>query len=145
MQRPAALNPAVSRSSGMDADSGTPMEFFQAALKEIVVNTEDADGAIFLDSEGEAVQWYARADSDLLRLRAAYIAVTLQTCRLSVGRLGLGAISHLVIEYEGAWYIIQELTRDYFFVLQLTPSANLAQAIERIQPVVDSLKREIAA
>ncbi|HEU4388033.1 MAG TPA: hypothetical protein VFV34_09570 [Blastocatellia bacterium] len=118
---------------------------FEATLKKLVVDTDGADGAIFLDAEGEAVQWYARTDADLLRLRAAYLAVALQSCRMSVTRLGLGRIFHLVIEYRSAWYVIQELTRDYFLVLQMDPSANLAQALERIEPIVADLRREIAA
>jgi predicted regulator of Ras-like GTPase activity (Roadblock/LC7/MglB family) len=118
---------------------------FEVTLKKLVVETDGADGAIFLDGEGEAVQWFARTDANLLRLRAAYLAVALQSCRVSVSRLGLGRISHLVLEYQGAWYVIQELTRDYFLVLQMDTTANLAQALDRIEPIVADLRREIAA
>lgn len=118
---------------------------FELLLKELVNEIDGADGAIFMDSEGEAVQWYSRGDSELLRLRAAYLTVPLQSCRLSAARLGLGRIKHLVIEYQGAWFITEDLESGYFFVLQMISSANLAQALERIQPAVTSLRQEIAA
>jgi predicted regulator of Ras-like GTPase activity (Roadblock/LC7/MglB family) len=118
---------------------------FEILLRDLVAEVDGADGAIFLDSEGEAVQWYTRGDCDLLRLRAAYITVPLQSSRISAARLGLGSISHLVIEYEGAWFIVEELEGGYFFVLQLNSSGNLAQALDKVQPIVESLKREITA
>lgn len=118
---------------------------FETLLKALVKQVEGADGAIFLDSEGEAVQWYATGDCDLLRLRAAYLTAPLQFCRKSAERLGLGQIAHLVVEYQGAWLVIQEVEGGYFFVLQLASRANLAQALGSIEPIVAAIRDEIAA
>lgn len=118
---------------------------FKALLKELVSSVEGATGAIFLDSEGEAVQWYSDQDDERLQLRGAYIMVALRGFRDSAARLMLGSIRYLVLEYESASFIVQEIDRGYFVVLELESSANIGQAIYRTQPVVARLRREIAA
>jgi predicted regulator of Ras-like GTPase activity (Roadblock/LC7/MglB family) len=117
---------------------------FKALLKELVSGVEGATGAIFLASDGEAVQWYAGDGGERLQLRAAYITVALQGCRGSAERLTLGGIRHLILEYDNASFIVQELDRGYFVILELEASANIGQAIHRTQPVVARLRREVA-
>jgi predicted regulator of Ras-like GTPase activity (Roadblock/LC7/MglB family) len=118
---------------------------FASLLKELVSSVEGADGAIFLDSDGEAVQWFAAASGERLRLRAAYVSVMLRACRASAARLNIGNISSVILEYEGARFVVEELDRGYLLLLELGPSANIGQAIHRIQPAVASLRRELAA
>ncbi|HXG65395.1 MAG TPA: hypothetical protein VNO70_09815 [Blastocatellia bacterium] len=118
---------------------------FKALLKELVTKTEDAEGAIFLDREGEAVDWYAHGDGERLRLRAAYLAVVFHACRTSVSSMELGQIRYLSMEYDGAVFVMADLEGDYFFVLELSYFANVAQALFRIQPTLAALRREIAA
>lgn len=118
---------------------------FETLLRTLVDQVEGADGAIFLDSDGEAVQWYATGDGGILRLRAAYLAVPLRSFRTSAGLLGLGRISYLIAQYQGAWFVIEELDGGYFFILQLSSGANLAQALDCIGPAVAALREEIAA
>jgi predicted regulator of Ras-like GTPase activity (Roadblock/LC7/MglB family) len=115
---------------------------FKALLKELVSSVEGATGAIFLASDGEAVQWYSGDDGERLQLRGAYITVALQGCRGSADRLMLRGIRRLVLEYDGASFIVEELDRGYFLLLELDSSANIGQAIYRIQPVVARLRRE---
>ena len=64
---------------------------FIAILKELVSSVDGAEGAIVIEADGEAVQWYATGDEDLLRLRAAYVALAAQACRETAARLGLNA------------------------------------------------------
>ena len=118
---------------------------FKALLKEIVSKVEGAEGAIFLDSQGEAVEWYSLADGEQLRLRAAYLAVVFQACKGLHSRLELKAIRYLSLEYEGAVFIIQDIEDDYFFMIELNYSANFAQALFKIQSAVAALRRELAA
>jgi predicted regulator of Ras-like GTPase activity (Roadblock/LC7/MglB family) len=118
---------------------------FKALLKELVSSVEGATGAIFLASDGEAVQWYSGDGGERLQLRGAYITVALQGCRGAADRLTLGGIRHLILEYDGASFIVQELDRGYCVVLELDSSANIGQAIYRIQPVVARLRRETGA
>jgi predicted regulator of Ras-like GTPase activity (Roadblock/LC7/MglB family) len=118
---------------------------FTALLKELVCGVEGGEGAIFLDADGEAVQWYSKAAGERLRLRAAYIAVMLQACQAAAQRLELGGLQHMVIEYDGAKFVIEEIERGYFIILELSQSANVGQALYHIKPAVEALRREIAA
>ncbi|HKG23312.1 MAG TPA: roadblock/LC7 domain-containing protein [Blastocatellia bacterium] len=118
---------------------------FASLLKELVSSVDGADGAIFLESDGEAVQWFSKADGELLRLRAAYLSVMLRSYRAAAARLKLGNISSVILEYDGARFVIEELERGYVLILELGPGANVGQAIYRIQPAVASLRRELAA
>ena len=118
---------------------------FESILKELVLAVDGASGAIFLDNGGEAVQWYTRGDSDRLKLRAAYQAVLVQTWRSCCARLNLGNISQTIVEYEGAWLIMEEIDASYFIMLELGSSANLAKALSRLSLATASLRQEIAA
>lgn len=118
---------------------------FQAILKDLVSSVEGAEGAIFLDADGEAVQWCARGDVERLKLRAAYVAVMVQSCRAASASSKLGHMLYLMLEYEGARLIVQEIESGYFVVLELKSTANLGQALHRIQPAVTRLRREVAA
>jgi hypothetical protein len=69
----------------------------------------------------------------------------LKGCRASADRLMIEGIGTLVLEYDGASFIVQELSPGYFILLELDSSANIGQAIYRIQPVIAHLRREIAA
>lgn len=114
-------------------------------MEELVESVEGAQGAIFLDKDGEAVQWYPEVDDNRLCLRGAYMAVVVQSCRRSVEKLGLGKIRHLLFEYEDARFVIEEVDEAYFVLLELSSSANLGQALERIQMTVAKVREEITA
>lgn len=117
---------------------------FKSLLKELISSVEDASAAMILESDGEAVQWCAAGDEERLRLRAAYIAVVFQACRASSDRLKLGSVTHLIIEYDGAWFVVGEIERSYFILLELNSSANIGEAVYRIKPAITKLRRDLA-
>lgn len=117
---------------------------FKSLLKELVSSIEDATGAMILESDGEAVQWCSGDDGERLRLRAAYIAVIFQACRASSERMNLGPIGHLIIEYDGAWFVVGEVERSYFILLELNSWANIGEAVYRVKPVIAKLRRDLA-
>ncbi len=118
---------------------------FKPVLKELVSNVEGAEGAIFLEVDGEAVEWYAPDNGDRLRLRAAYVAVVLQASRALATQLNIGTTRHMVLAYDGAKFIIEELGSGYFLALEVNVSTNVARARYRMQPAAASLRREILA
>lgn len=118
---------------------------FKALLKELVTSVQGASGAILLEADGEAVQWYTDAEVERLRLRAAYIALVLQGCRASTKHANLGDTGCTILQYDGASFLGQQIERDYFLVIELDSSANVGQAIHRIQPAVASIRRELTA
>ena len=117
---------------------------FESILRDLVSSVDGAQGAILVDSDGEAVQWHSEADVDRLRLRAAYLAVLVQAARASLSRLGLGGNVSLRIKYEGAWLLAEDLEQGYFMVLELSPASNLGQALSRGRPAARRLRSEIA-
>ena len=118
---------------------------FEAILKSLVSQVDGAQGAIFLDGDGEAVMWHTQGDGNELRLRAAYVAVLVRTSRSITSRLHGGNITTLLVEYENCQFLIQNLARGYFLALELDKSANLGQALRQVGPVVEVLCQEIAA
>jgi len=116
-------------------------------LKQLVESVEGATGAILLESAGEAVQWHNadESQSERLRLRSAYVAVMLQNSRAVAARTAVGEAARLVMQYDAATFVAQVIERDYFVVLELDPWANIAEAIYRLQPTVDRLRRLLAA
>ena len=93
---------------------------------------------------GEAVQWSASTDSERLRLRAAYVALVFQNCKSAARNLELGQMSHLVIEYDGASFIIEEIEGDYLIAVELNYSANISDALENIKPVLAKIANAIS-
>jgi predicted regulator of Ras-like GTPase activity (Roadblock/LC7/MglB family) len=118
---------------------------FQTLLDELVSKLECVNAAIVLEADGEAVQWHAPDDGERLRLKGAYIAVIMQSLRASAAKLGLGGFNCFVLEYDGATLVIEELDNSYFVMLELGPTANISEAIYRIQPTVAGLRRALAA
>jgi predicted regulator of Ras-like GTPase activity (Roadblock/LC7/MglB family) len=106
---------------------------FASLLKKLVSSVDGATGALILEADGEAVQWYSRADAERLRLRSAYLVNVLRSCRAATARLNLGGIGHLVISYDGGVFVIQEVSSGYYFVLEISPQANVAIAVHRLK------------
>jgi predicted regulator of Ras-like GTPase activity (Roadblock/LC7/MglB family) len=114
-------------------------------LEELVECVEGATGAIIVTVDGEAVSWSAAEESERLRLRSAYVAVVMQAFRASSGRAGLGHLKSLVVEYQGATLIAQEIDIDCSVILELKAGASVSRAIYRMQNAATKLREEIAA
>ncbi|HKY03354.1 MAG TPA: roadblock/LC7 domain-containing protein [Blastocatellia bacterium] len=118
---------------------------FRALLEELVTTIDGAEGAILIESDGEGVQWFARGDEGRLKLRAAYAAVVMRNAGEASARLHLGQLARLVLEYEGARLVVEQIEKGYCVVVDLDPSANTAEAIHKLEPVAAVLRREILA
>ena len=108
----------------------------------MVLSVEGAAGAILVEADGEAVQWFS-SDPDRLRLRSAYVAVVLKASRAAALRANLGGFKRLILSYDGAIFVAQEVGLDCVVILELSPQANVAQAIFRTKPSVARLRQEI--
>jgi len=114
-------------------------------LKKLVAQVEGATGAIVLEADGEAVQWYTIDDSDRLRLRSAYVAVVLKASQAPASRAALGDLRSLLLKYDCSCLVVREIESDCFVVLELGPSANISEALFRLDPIIRELRGEIAA
>jgi predicted regulator of Ras-like GTPase activity (Roadblock/LC7/MglB family) len=123
----------------------TPLLSIDFLLKQLVSQVKGATGAILLEADGEAVQWYAVADSDRLRLRGAYAAVVFKSCRAAAIRATLGGTRSLVLDYDRSSLLVRQIDHDCFVVLELDPSANTGHAMFRLEPTVVKLRSELAS
>ncbi|MEK6406047.1 MAG: roadblock/LC7 domain-containing protein [Acidobacteriota bacterium] len=121
-----------------------PLVSIDSRLEKLVSQVEGATGAILLEADGEAVLWYPVANSDRLRLRAAYAAVVLKSCRAAAIPAKLRGLKSLVMEYDCATLVVQGIDGDYFALVELGPSANIGQALFRLDRAVNELRGEIA-
>lgn len=116
---------------------------FTAILKELVETIDGAEGAIVLEADGEAVQWFSKGNVEQLRLRAAYIALTAQSCRDITRQLNLLNQDATLIAYEGASFLIRHLESDYMVILEMTPTANIGKALYKIKSTSTKLQKEL--
>jgi predicted regulator of Ras-like GTPase activity (Roadblock/LC7/MglB family) len=116
---------------------------FTAILKELVENVDGAEGAILLEADGEAVQWFSTRDADGLKLRAAYVALTAQSCRDITKQLNLATKDATLIAYDGASFLVNELESDYMVILELNPSANIGKALYKIKSSSVKLQKNL--
>jgi predicted regulator of Ras-like GTPase activity (Roadblock/LC7/MglB family) len=113
-------------------------------LKELVSSVDGATGVIVVAFDGESVQCYSTNDSgERLQLRGAYVSVVMQDLRKSASQAGLGALMHLVVEYETANLVTQEIDDDCFAVLELSAGTNIGEAIYRLRKSKSILRDEI--
>lgn len=102
---------------------------FTNLLERLVSNIQGADGALVLESDGEAVQWYCPGGAELLRLRCAYLVNVLQMCRATTARVHLGEIGHIAISYDGSSFVAREIGPGYYLLVEMSPNANIAAAV----------------
>jgi predicted regulator of Ras-like GTPase activity (Roadblock/LC7/MglB family) len=121
------------------------MVAIESLLTELVSSLDAATGAIIVGGDGEAVLWGVSQQSERLRLRGAYVAVVMKTFRAASARAGLGNLKHLVVEYDGATVIVQEIDDDCSVVLELRPNAVVGRAVYRLQLMAERLRTEFAA
>jgi predicted regulator of Ras-like GTPase activity (Roadblock/LC7/MglB family) len=122
---------------------GRRLVFLKSLLEELVSRVKGATGAIIIEGDGEAVQWYSELDGERLRLRGAYVALMLQACRSTNIRASLGDMDSLVIGYDVTTLIARRIDDECFLILELKSSANLGEALFRLEPVSAKIKEEI--
>lgn len=114
---------------------------FTKLLEHLVSSVDGATGALILEADGEAVQWYSPTNGELLRLRSAYLVTVLASCRSTTSRMKLGELGHLVVSYDGASFVIQELSRGYYLLLEMNALANVANAAYRLTQALPDARR----
>jgi predicted regulator of Ras-like GTPase activity (Roadblock/LC7/MglB family) len=117
---------------------------FRAILQQLAESIDGAESALIVESDGEAVQWFTEGDAEQLRLRAAYVVIAALSCRESIEHLGARKQEPILIEYDGASFLVEDLDKSYFLILELNPEANIAQATKKFLPIVEQLRRDIA-
>jgi predicted regulator of Ras-like GTPase activity (Roadblock/LC7/MglB family) len=107
------------------------------------MSIKGAEGAVFMDSDGEAVDYYSNNDADRLQLRAASAAPIIKTAGSVASDAGAGSVTRLVVAYQGATLILEDLGSGYLLMVDLGPSENIGEAVYRMEPIASKLRGEV--
>ena len=101
---------------------------FQETLREIVDKTEGGVAGLIMDSEGIAVDSYARSDAafDITTVGIEF-GVVLSSIKRAADSLEAGTTSEVAIGTDKIITIIRTLGDNYFLALTLRPDGNLGK------------------
>lgn len=117
---------------------------FQYLLTNLLVDVPGAHGAIFLDPEGEFVEYVTRrATPYQLKVEGAYHGLLLRRAsRLLHGADG-GQVEQLVVVGSQLKVLSRRLKDGYYLVLIMEPNAPTGLASRAVEVVAAALNREI--
>lgn len=117
---------------------------FQYLLTNLLVDLPGAEGAIFLDPEGESVEFVTRKATPYeLKLEGAYHGLFLRRARALAQLAGSGELDHLTIAGRQLKVASLPLRGGYFLVVVMDPKAPTSVATSAMQRVGELLNREI--
>ncbi|HTB74498.1 MAG TPA: hypothetical protein VK762_14705 [Polyangiaceae bacterium] len=117
---------------------------FQQALREIVDKTEGGVAGLIMDSEGIAVDSYARDDApfDITTVGIEF-GVVLGSIKRAADSLEAGKTSEIAIGTEKMITIIRTLNETYFLALALRPDGNLGKGRYMMRTAAPKLLAEL--
>lgn len=117
---------------------------FQYLLTNLLVDVPGAEGAIFLDPEGESVEFVTRKATPYeLKLEGAYHGLFLRRARALAKLAGSGELEGFTIAGRQLKVVSRPLRAGYFLVVVMEPRAPMAVAATAMQRVAELLNREI--
>jgi predicted regulator of Ras-like GTPase activity (Roadblock/LC7/MglB family) len=117
---------------------------FQEALREIVDKTEGGVAGLIMDSEGIAVDSYARDDApfDITTVGIEF-GVVLGSIKRAADSLEAGKTSEIAIGTEKMITLIRTLNETYFLALALRPDGNLGKGRYMMRTAAPKLLAEL--
>ncbi len=110
---------------------------FQYLLTNLMVDVPGAHGAIFLDPEGEFVEYVTRRSTPYeLKVEGAYHGLLLRTAGRLLRGAGGGDVEEVVVAGKALKVLSRRLKGGYYLVLLMEPEAPLGLA-RRATDVVD--------
>ncbi len=118
---------------------------FQDALREIVDKTEGGLAGLIMDSEGIAVETYARAGApfDITTIGIEF-GVVLGSIKRAAESLEAGRTSEVAINTDKIVTIIRTLNDNYFLAIALRPDGNLGKGRYLMRTAAPKLLAELA-
>ena len=118
---------------------------FANILRDLVLNTDGAVAAVFLDREGETVQVIGEDFlRDELKVIGAYHGIFVDEARQICKELDYGALERIKIDWAGSTMLNRVLEDGYYVVVVLCSGSNEALAWQQLELCCDRLRREIA-
>jgi predicted regulator of Ras-like GTPase activity (Roadblock/LC7/MglB family) len=117
---------------------------FQYLLTNLLVDVPGAQGAIFLDPEGEAVELISRqATAYELKLEGAYHGIFLRQAARIAALSGAGELERIAIAGTQMQVMSKALKGGYYLVLIMESGASPALACDALQRASEHFNHEI--
>ena len=117
---------------------------FNSYLAELVQALPGAEGAVFVDWEGEAVDRFDGSERETpIRLVGAHWGIIYYLFRSALERAEVGDPRYLVLTFSEKKFIISQVTPEYLMVVTLRKSVNLSLALDMCRVTARRLRREM--
>ena len=117
---------------------------FKAMMRELVVHTPGARGAIFVDWEGEAVDQYSSDNEDYqLKVMGAYKGVILSLINDVQVCIGGGEVECVMVRMEEFSILMTPVKDGYYVALVMGKGSILSRAAFGMKKVVKELMSEM--
>ncbi len=117
---------------------------FQYLLNNLLVDVPGAQGAIFLDPEGESVEFVSRRATPYeLKLEGAYHGIFLRQAARLAELTGAGGLERLTIGGTEMRVMSRALKDGYYLVLVMEPGSPVAIAGAALAKASAAFNREI--
>ncbi len=117
---------------------------FKSILQDLVQSTSGATGAILIDWEGEAVEFYSPAAEEFdIKILGAHQNIIFNRIREIRFRVPTQSVREAVITTDRQHLILGAVGDDYTLVATLERTSLVAPALVRVQRAVGLLVKEI--
>jgi predicted regulator of Ras-like GTPase activity (Roadblock/LC7/MglB family) len=117
---------------------------FNYVLTNLLVDVPHAVGAIFVDPEGEAVDWVTRHNDPFdLKIEGAYHSIFMRRLDRLASSVRAGSIDAFVVEGTDMATLTQALPEGYYVVLVVDRTGSRAQALYRLRNAAQAIARDI--
>lgn len=118
---------------------------FNYLLTNLLVDVPSAVGAIFLDPEGEAVDWVTRhGDPFDLKVEGAYHSIFKRRLDTVGSATVMGQVNHYIAKGSTVMSLTHALPDGYYLVLVLDRPGFTGQALYQLRRAASIVAREIA-
>jgi predicted regulator of Ras-like GTPase activity (Roadblock/LC7/MglB family) len=117
---------------------------FNYLLTNLLVDVPEAVGAIFVDYEGEAVEWVTRhGDPFDLKVEGAYHGIFMRQIHHLAAVIAAGDVESYVLEGSRLFTLTQALPDGYYVVLVVDRSGSRAQALHCLRRAAEVIAKEL--
>jgi hypothetical protein len=117
---------------------------FNYLLTNLLVDVPSAVGAIFLDDEGEAIEWVTRHDDPFeLKVEGAYQSIFIRQLADLLTALSAGELDSYAMVGKNLISLTQALPDGYYVVLVIDRSEPPARAMFHLRRTARVLAREL--
>ncbi len=118
---------------------------FNYLLTNLLVDVPEAVGAIFLDDEGEAVEWVTRHNDPFdLKVEGAYHSIFVRRLTTISAESQFGKLKQYIIKGEALTALTHPLPDGYYLLLVMDQPGHLGKATFHLENTAEVLAKELA-